>query len=940
MVADRDDKKADTLDGALTQFVNAYVRGERPDIDEFVGQYPKHEAQIRQRVGNLREIDALFDSIVQTDADDFEQAAAERDLVGQKVGNFEIVEMIGRGGMGVVYLAHDTKLKRSVAVKSMPVKLAADSTARMRFRREAELLASLNHPNIAVIHEIVEDQESGYLILEYVPGETLSQRIAREPLTVEQALSTGKQIARAISAAHKKGIVHRDLKPGNVKITPDGRVKVLDFGLAKVTVGEGKLAETTVTQPGRVLGTPAYMSPEQARGKDTDRRTDVWSFGCIMYQMLTGHLPFEGETATDTLVRIIERQPDWEALPQETPTSIRALLHRCLEKDPGRRPGGIAEAITEITETLSAPPATSPRKLTKTAMLVGAALIIVLTAVGVWFTLNKQAQHSSKAMRLVVLPFDNLGPAEEEWFADGMTGEITNRLLGIRGLDVIWRHSAGLYKDKEIATTAKGLNVEYVLEGEVQWDRLFDPNSTVITRVRLIDAAEDTLLWGDSYTRDINNIQGLQSEVAGQVARALDIVLREPEPQAENSDAYVYYVRGREYVRLGSQDDIARAIQMYERAIARDPNYARAYAALSNAHTSMYWVYYDRSEERLVKAEKAARRALELDPDLPQARMALGRYYYQGHLDFERALEQYAIARKNLPNNNTSLLRWTAIVQSRQAKFEEALVNLKRAYELNPASTSLPGMIAHALRMLRRYEEEQRYLDRLISLAPDRPLNYVRKAESCLFWQGDIEGARATLEEARANTSETAGGFFRIHDLDVTLDIYSRDYPEALNKLLSKPRDFDDMVWFIPNDLRLAEVYRYLGNEQLEQQYYKSAVAILEEKVAEVPNDCRFHSALGKAYAGLGGREQDAVDEGKLGVKYRPVEKDAHNGPLQLDDLARIYVMVGKYDEAIDILERLLRMPSELSVPWLRLDPVWDPLRNHPRFKRLTESGK
>jgi len=279
MAADGNDKKADTLDGALTQFVNAYVRGERPDIDEFVGQYPQHETQIRRRVESLREIDGLFDSIVQADENDFAEAVTEPDLVGRTIGNFEIVEMIGRGGMGVVYLARDTKLKRSVAVKSMPSKLTDDSTARMRFRREAELLASLNHPNIAVIHEIVEEEEAGYLILEYVPGHTLSQRIAGEPLTVEQALSTGKQIARAISAAHKKGIVHRDLKPGNIKITPDGQVKVLDFGLAKAVVSEGTEYETTATQLGRVLGTPAYMSPEQARGKPTDHRTDIWSFG-------------------------------------------------------------------------------------------------------------------------------------------------------------------------------------------------------------------------------------------------------------------------------------------------------------------------------------------------------------------------------------------------------------------------------------------------------------------------------------------------------------------------------------------------------------------------------------------------------------------------------------------------------------------------------------
>jgi serine/threonine protein kinase len=308
MVANRNNNKADILDEALTQFVNAYVRGEQPDIDEFVEQYPQHEAQIRRRVAGLCEIDALFDSLVKADESDFEQAAVGQDLVGRKVGSFEIVQMIGRGGMGVVYLARDTKLDRSVAVKSIPAKLADDSTTRMRFHREAKLLASLNHPNIAVIHDIIEqDEGADYLVLEYVPGESLAQRIAGEPLKLEEALSIALQIAEAMAAAHEHDVIHRDLKPGNIKITPDGRVKVLDFGLAKAPVSEGKKSDITATEPGHVIGTPAYMSPEQTRGNPVDHRSDIWSFACILYEMLTGHSPFESDTATDTLARIIER---------------------------------------------------------------------------------------------------------------------------------------------------------------------------------------------------------------------------------------------------------------------------------------------------------------------------------------------------------------------------------------------------------------------------------------------------------------------------------------------------------------------------------------------------------------------------------------------------------------------------------------------------------
>jgi serine/threonine protein kinase len=286
----------------VRQFVEAQLRGEQPDLNSLIARYP--------------DVNSLFDALGHAQETEFEDQNTMGDLLGQRIGKFEIEKVIGRGGMGVVYLAHDTKLDRAVAIKSMPAELQANSTARTRFTREAKLLASLSHPNIGVIHDIIEPAEgSAYLVLEYIPGETLTERVSREPLRLKDALSIGLQIAQAVSAAHEAGVIHRDIKPGNIKITPDGRVKVLDFGLAKTVVSKSVGAEPTVTQAGRVMGTPAYMSPEQARGKLMDRRTDIWSFGCLLYEMLTGHLPFEGETTTDILARIIEREPDWNLAP-------------------------------------------------------------------------------------------------------------------------------------------------------------------------------------------------------------------------------------------------------------------------------------------------------------------------------------------------------------------------------------------------------------------------------------------------------------------------------------------------------------------------------------------------------------------------------------------------------------------------------------------------
>ena len=273
---------------------------------------------------------------------------------GGQIGPFRIERELGRGAVGVVYLAHDTKLDRSVAIKSLPVEVMANPKARSRFSREARLLASLNHPNIATIYDELQEAEGvGYLILEYVPGQTLAERIAKSGFKLQESLSIALQIAEALAAAHENDVIHRDLKPANIKITPEGKVKVLDFGLAKAVGGEAAEQQSTVTEPGRVIGTPAYMSPEQARGQTTDKRSDIWAFGCILYEMLTATIPFRGETISDTLANILQTEPNWQALPESTPANIRSLVRRCLAKEPHRRLQHMGDAVLEIDETLT-----------------------------------------------------------------------------------------------------------------------------------------------------------------------------------------------------------------------------------------------------------------------------------------------------------------------------------------------------------------------------------------------------------------------------------------------------------------------------------------------------------------------------------------------------------------------------------------------------------
>ncbi|MHC4072078.1 MAG: serine/threonine protein kinase, partial [Planctomycetota bacterium] len=319
--------------------------------------------------------------------------------IGRIIDSFELVEIIGRGGMGVVYLAHDTKLDRSVAVKTMPAELQASPTARTRFVHEAQLLASLSHPNIGVIYDIIEQTEGiAYLILEYVPGKTLAERIAKGPLKLPEALTMALQIAEAVAAAHEHNVIHRDLKPGNIKITPDGRVKVLDFGLAKAVDGRSSEKPTTVTQPGHVVGTPAYMSPEQARGQATDTRSDIWSFGCVLYEMLTGKVPFKGETVSDTVANILDHDPDWEILPQEAGSQVRKVLHKCLEKDPGSRYQSAAQIHQDLCSyqaALSAK-AFNIRVVLRAIRRPRVAVCVILILLTLGFGLSRLMHHGSR----------------------------------------------------------------------------------------------------------------------------------------------------------------------------------------------------------------------------------------------------------------------------------------------------------------------------------------------------------------------------------------------------------------------------------------------------------------------------------------------------------------------------------------------------------------
>ncbi|MFC1652587.1 protein kinase [Planctomycetota bacterium] len=812
MVAHNNDNQGVILEEALTRFVDACLQGEKPDVDEFVRQYPEVEAQLKKRIQDVFEVDSLLDSLVRADENEFTEAMTIPSLVGGKIGSFEIVEMIGRGGMGVVYRARDTKLDRSVAIKSLPAKLVDDPTSRARFQREARLLASLNHPNIAAIHHIVEpDERSGYLILEYVPGETLAQRIAREPLTLEETLSIGYQVAKAVSAAHDKSVIHRDLKPGNIMITPEGMVKVLDFGLAKASASKTITQKTTVTQPGRVLGTPAYMSPEQARAKDTDHRTDIWSFGCILYEMLTGHLPFEGETATDTLARIIEREPDWELLPEETPANIRTLLRRCLEKDPRQRLRDIGDAAIEIKETLTLPttatgarPTAPARSRWRWAIAIGLAIgaIVVGLNVGRWRERLLGGANPGQINSLAILPLQNLtGDPNQEYFADGMTDALIADLGKIGALQVRSRTSIMQYKDaqKPLSAIARELKVDAVIEGSVM-----RVGEQVRITTQLIHAPTDTRLWGESYERDLRDILSLFNEIARSIASKIEITLT-PDQEARlaigrpiNPETYTLYLKGMFHLNQETPEGTQKGLGYLHQAIENDPSDPQAYGALALGYVISTHAPGAPSDA-FERAKSAARKALELDDNVAEAHAALAMAMVYRDWDWDGATKEYRRALDLNPNLNLPRAHysWYLLLFER---VDDALAETRKLIEIDPLMPLWPAYLGWQNLWAERYDEAISESDKALELAPN--FSMALYVQGCAYaGKGMYDQAIELHQKAGQLSPEWKCGLARTYAMAGRRD----EARQALTELEANYSPWD--TWFI------ASIYVALGEK-------------------------------------------------------------------------------------------------------------------------------
>jgi serine/threonine protein kinase/tetratricopeptide (TPR) repeat protein len=781
-----------------------------------------------------------------------------------------------------------------------------------------------------------------FIVMEYCEGKTLKQVIEKETLSIKKILDIGIQICEGLALAHEKGVVHRDIKSDNIMVTPRGQSKIMDFGLAKLK------GTTKITQTGSTLGTASYMSPEQASGEEVDQRSDIFSYGVVLYEMITGQLPFKGEHEAAIIYSIVNETPEPLARYKTgVPDELQRIVNKALAKDKNVRYQHAGDLLVDLKSLSREEIPTTPKKPRRdlwNRYVVTSAVAILVIIAGYWivktYVLEEAGKQESGRKMLAVLPFENLGAPDQEYFASGITDEITTQLAKVSGLGVISRTSVLPYKNtnKTVQQIGKELGVQYLLEGTILWDKSETTNRVRINP-QLIRVNDGTHVWAETYDRVLEQIFALQSDIAENVASALEITLIENEKLSiaakptENLEAYECYLRGEDYrnrVATGNSMD------MYQKAVELDPNFALAYARLSVEHSFQYFAYRDRTDERLNKAKEAADRALELSPELPEAHLALGYYYYWGRRDYYHALEQFTIALKGQPNNS-DLCAAIGYVQRRQGKFEQAVTNQKEAVRLDPRSSDKAEELAATYRILHKYNEAENYLERVISLEPNWPMGYSDKVWLYLLSEGDTKKARKVLQEATGK----AGMSQLVPDL-VRLDVLEGDYRSALGRLpgIGAYVDVDGFNDTTSYFLTKARVYGLANEPRLELACYDSARIILENKVQSLSEAALFHSQLGIAYAGLD-RGEEAIREGKKGMELLPVSKDAVEGPDYVRNLAQIYVMIGDYDSAIDQFAYLLSIPSlNISIPYLRIDPTWAPLRNDPRFQKLLAGNK
>jgi TolB-like protein/Flp pilus assembly protein TadD/tRNA A-37 threonylcarbamoyl transferase component Bud32 len=870
------------------------------------------------------------------------------------LGNYQILEEIGRGGMGVIYRARQRHSRRIVALKRILSCHADSRETLMRFRREAQAAAKLDHPNILPIYEVSESEDGlPFFSMKFAGGGSLLEAVPalrREP---RRAVALMAKVARALQYAHDQGILHRDLKPGNILLDGHSEPLVSDFGLAKWLEPIGDLTRTP-----SIFGTPGYIAPEQvnASASKLTPAADIYGLGGILFHLLTGRPPFIGEHALKVIQQATEKPaPKLRSLAPALDRDLETICAKCLEREPHARyrsAGDLAEDLERWLHghSIVARPVSPPVRLwrwsRRNPIVAGmAALLLTLgTAVGILIWKNGIATEAAgPPAGIAIVPFESLSPDKENtFFADGVYDGISTKLAKLANLKIISHNSVAKYRGAHnTGEIGRQLNVAYVLLGSVRRDA-----GRIHLNVELTDTRNDSRLWAEEYDRALNDVFALQTQIAQKVADRLGAKVSSTEkaaidePPTTDLIAYDAYLRAKDLINgiafsIRVKDDLLDAVRLLDQAVARDALFFDAYGQLAGAHDRIYFVGFDHTDARLQLSEAAMQSIRHLRPASGETHLALAQHLYWAYQNYDRASEELAEARRTLPNEARIPLL-AGYIDRRQGRWEESLDQMKQALELDPQNLSILQQTSLTYQALRRYKETVATLDKVIAIAPKDIAIRVWRAWVDLQWRSDPSPLHTTIETALTQDPKTVPFIF-FQWLELALS--ERDPAAAERALAAMPTGgcYDENIPF-PDSWCRGLAARLRGDEPAARAAFASARRELEQIVRDQPDYAAALCAMGVVDAALGNKE-DAIREGQRAVELMPVSKNAIDGAILVQYLAVIYAWTGNKDAAIERLTEAVKLPgSHVTYGNLRLNPFWDPLQGDPRFEAIIAS--